>query len=81
MLNMKNKMGITNGQGISTSPDGTKYVGKFKDGERNGQGTLTFPDGTKGIGEFREGRPWNITHRDKNGNIIVKFVNGKEIKP
>jgi len=33
------------------------------------------------IGEFREGRPWNITHRDKNGNIIVKFVNGKEIKP
>jgi len=75
------KNGLLNGQGTETTPDGTKYVGKFKDGERNGQGTLTFPDGTKGIGEFREGRPWNITHRDKNGNIIVKFVNGKQIKP
>ena len=31
-------------------------------------------------GWTREGRPWNITHRDKNGNIIVKFVNGKQIK-
>ena len=73
--------GLPNGQGTLIFPDGDKYVGKFKDGERKGQGTLTFPDGTKGIGEFREGRPWNITHRDKNGNIIVKFVNGKQIKP
>jgi len=70
-----------NGQGMSTSLYGEKYVGEWMNGKPNGQGTLTFPDGTKGIGEFREGRPWNITHRDKNGNIIVKFVNGKQIKP
>ena len=73
--------GVPNGVGILTSPNGSKYIGEFKDGLPNGQGTDIFPDGSKGIGEFREGRPWNITHRDKNGNIIVKFVNGKEIKP
>ena len=62
-------------------PNGDKYVGEWKDGRPNGRGTDIFPDGSKGIGEFRDGRPWNITHRDKNGNIIVKFVNGKEIRP
>ena len=65
---------------FGTLPNGSKYVGEFKDGKPNGQGTDIFVDGSKGIGEFREGRPWNITHRDKNGNIIVKFVNGKQIK-
>ena len=75
------KDGEMSGQGTYTLTDGKKYVGEFKDGTPNGQGTDIFVDGSKGIGEFREGRPWNITHRDKNGNIIVKFVNGKEIKP
>ncbi len=73
--------GKFHGQGTRTFPDGRKYVGKFKDGEYHGQGTDTFPDGRKYIGEFREGRPWNITHYDKNGNIIVKFVNGVEKAP
>ena len=77
----KFKDGRKNGQGTTIYPDGSKYIGEFKDGLPNGQGTDIFPDGSKGIGEFREGRPWNITHRDKNGNIIVKFLNGKEIKP
>ena len=72
--------GKFHGQGTRTFPDGRKYVGELKDGEYHGQGTDTFPDGRKYIGEFREGRPWNITHRDKNGNIIVKFVKGKQIK-
>ena len=72
--------GKPHGQGTFTSPNGYKYEGEWKDGEQVGQGTEIFPDGSKGIGEFREGRPWNITHRDKNGNIIVKFVKGKQIK-
>ena len=75
------KDGRKNGQGTTIYPDGSKYIGEFKDGLPNGQGTDIFPDGSKGMGEFREGRPWNITHRDKNGKIIVKFVNGKEIRP
>ena len=74
------KDGKEHGQGTFTFPNGKKYVGEWKEGRPNGQGTDIFPDGSKGIGEFREGRPWNITHRDKNGNIIVKFVNGKQIK-
>ena len=68
--------GKFHGQGTRTFPNGRKYVGELKDGEYHGQGTDIFVDGSKGIGEFREGRPWNITHYDKNGNIIVKFVNG-----
>jgi len=72
---------VPNGQGTLISPDGKKYVGELKDGEYHGQGTYTFPDGRKYVGEFREGRPWNITHYDKNGNIIVKFVNGVEKTP
>ena len=75
----KFKDGKKNGQGTYTYPDGGKYVGRWKDDKRNGQGTFTYPDGTKGIGEFREDKPWNISHYDENGIIIVKFVNGKVI--
>jgi hypothetical protein len=34
------------------SPDGTKYVGEFRD---NGKDTSTYPDGAKDVGEFRNG--------------------------
>ncbi len=37
-----------------TFPDGTKYVGEFKDDMYNGQGTYTHPDGTKYVGEFKD---------------------------
>ena len=60
--------------------DGGKYEGKWKDGKQHGQGTFTFTDGRKWAGEFRGNKPWNITTYDKNGNTIVKFVNGKRIK-
>jgi len=56
-------------------------VGEFKDGKPNGQGILTFPDGEKYVGEWKDGEQWNGTEYDKDGNIIGKFVNGKEIKP
>ena len=38
-----------------TLPNGTKYVGEWKDGEQNGQGTSTFSDGRKYEGEFKYG--------------------------
>jgi len=69
-----------NGLGVMTYPDGGKYVGRWKDDKRNGQGTYTFPDGGKYVGEWKDGIPWNGTDYDKYGNIIGKFVNGKEIK-
>ena len=45
-----------NGQGTIITPDGEKYVGKFKDGKFNGQGTITSPDGEKYVGEFNDGK-------------------------
>ena len=60
--------------------EGEKYEGEFQDGYRHGQGTYTFSDGRKYIGEWKDGKLWNVTHFDKDGNVIGKFVNGKEIK-
>ena len=54
---------------------------EWKNGKHHGQGKYFFPDGRIGIGEFREGRPWNIREYDDKGNMIVMFVNGKEIRP
>ena len=70
-----------NGQGTITWSDGKNYVGEFKDGKYHGQGTYTWSDGRKYVGEFKNGEPWNGTYYDKNGNIQVKFVNGKDINP
>ena len=43
----------TNGQGTFTWEDGSKYVGKWKDGKFHGQGILKYADGRvkKGIWE------------------------------
>ena len=71
------KDGKRHGQGTYTFPDGKKYVGGWKDSKYHGQGTLTSSDGKYFIGEFKDSKPWNITGYDKNGNIIIKVVNGK----
>jgi len=34
--------GKPSGLGDITFPDGSKFVGEYKDGEKNGQGTFTF---------------------------------------
>ena len=34
---------------------GSKYEGKWKDGEKHGQGTLTSPGGDKYVGKFKNG--------------------------
>ena len=62
------KIGLPNGQGILTFPDGEKYVGEYKDGERNGQGTYTWNDGGKYVGEYKDGL--------KNGQGTYTFLNG-----
>ena len=38
-------------------PDGTLYVGEFRDGMPHGQGTLSYPDGRERVGEFQAGKP------------------------
>ncbi len=73
------KDGKEHGQGTFTFPDGRKYVGEFKDGILHGQGKFIFPDGRKYVGEFKDGKEWNGTGYNKNGEIVVRFVNGKMI--
>ena len=72
------KDGIPNGQGTSTFRDGGKYVGEFREGLLNGQGISTLFDGRKYVGQFKDGKRWNGIIFDKEGNIIGKWLNGKE---
>jgi len=71
--------GIFHGQGTVTLADGEKYVGKWKKGEKHGQGIYSFLDESKYVGEFLGNEPWNVTFYDKDGNIIWKMVNGKQV--
>ena len=36
--------GKPSGLGVITFPDGSKFVGEYKDGEKNGQGNMTYHD-------------------------------------
>ena len=74
------KNGKPNGLGYLIYPDGGKYVGEWKDGKKNGQGTFTISDGTNYVGEWKDDETWNGTLYNPDGNIIVKYVNGEEIK-
>jgi hypothetical protein len=54
--------------GAYTNPNGSKYVGEFKDGKYNGQGTFTINTGGKYVGEFRNGLiDGQGTFTDSNG--------------
>jgi len=46
-----------------------------------GQGTITSPDGDKYVGEWKDNNFWNGGMYNKKGKRIVKYVNGKRIKP
>ena len=74
------KDGEKHGQGTDTYHHGFKYVGEWKDNKKHGQGTYTLTDGNRFEGEWKDGKRWNLTIFDKYGNIIGKWVNGKEIK-
>lgn len=71
------KNGIQDGQGTLSYPDGRKYVGEFKNGIQNGLGIQTFSNGWNGIGEWIDVEPWNIEVFDKNGELKMKWENGK----
>ena len=68
-----------------TYPDGSEYVGEFKDDglfydwKRHGQGTMIWSNEDEYVGEWKDGKRWNGTEYDKYGNIIVKIVNGEYI--
>ena len=55
----------------------SKYEGEIKNGLPNGQGKGTYYTGTKFVGDFKDNVFWDGTFYDKDGKIIVKYVNGK----
>ena len=74
------KDGKPNGLGSLTYPDGSKYVGEWKDDKYHGQGTWFGKGEWKGqkyVGEYKDGKEWNGTEYDKDGNIIYRWVEGK----
>ena len=77
--------GVPHGSGTyHATSDGATFVGISKNGKRH-EGIFTYNDGDKYIGDWKtneEGNHtfWNGTRYDKDGNIIKKYVNGKEIK-
>ena len=65
--------------GTYTLPNGSKYVGEFRDGKRNGQGTFTIPNGEKYVGEFRDGKQngqGTYTYPD-GAKYVGEFRDGK----
>ena len=53
---------------------------EFKEGNYHGQGTYTNSDGRKFEGEWKDHEEWNGNEYNKDGKIISKYVDGKEIK-
>jgi len=63
---------LRQGHGNYTLPDGTRYVGNFKDGNFNGQGTKTWPSGNKYVGEWKDDkRDGTGTYTWPSGNKYV----------
>ena len=71
-------LGKPNGFGIYENSKGNRYEGEWRGGRWHGQGIYSYPDERKVVGEFRGGKDWNTKEYDKDGNIIGKWVNGKQ---
>ena len=65
--------------GTTTSANGNKYVGEFKDGKLNGQGTVTSDKGDIYVGEWKDGKlNGQGTYTFASGNKYVgEFKDGK----
>ena len=61
---------IFEGQGTHTYPDGSNYVGEYKDGKIDGQGTFTWSNGNKYVGEWKDGK--------RNGQGTYTFSDGRK---
>ena len=64
-----NKTYCPEGRGVFRYPDGSKYVGDFKDGQPDGMGQCYYANGDEYKGYFRNHAP--------NGEGIYTYVNGK----
>ena len=73
------KDGKRNGQGTSTSTNGFKYVGEWKDGGW-WDGTYIHSNGIKEVGEFSHQLLWNGKKYDKDGKLIETYSFGEKMK-
>jgi hypothetical protein len=72
-----------NGQGTETTPEGYKYIGKWKNGKKeDSYAQLFYPDGTKYYGGFKEGeRHGSGTVTNPEGHQRSgRWENGKMVK-
>ena len=71
------------GKGKIYWPDGTQYVGEFRQGKWfHGQGTFTLGKDKKNpgntiVGEWRDGKPWNAINYNADKTIRGSYTNGK----
>jgi hypothetical protein len=49
-------LGIYDGEGTLTFPDGDRYAGQFSAGSPDGKGTRIYPNKNKYVGDFRNGK-------------------------
>ena len=68
-----------NGKGTKTFPDGTKYVGEFKNGLREGQGTYTYSDGGNYTGEWKDNKRHGKERKPLRTALYTR-VNGRLIR-
>ena len=57
--------------------DNGKYDGEFKNGKPNGIGKLHIYFYGFFIGEFKNGKYWKGIQTNEEGDILVKYRNGK----
>lgn len=67
-LSEKETICKNDGYAESTSKDGTKYAGGWKNGEKHGYGEEEYPDGSKFLGNF--------SNNQKNGFGIQIYADG-----
>jgi clan AA aspartic protease (TIGR02281 family) len=65
-----NVVWLTNCKGTLSGPDGSQYVGEFKDNKKNGRGIQTWPNKSQYVGEFRDDK--------QNGQGAYTWVDGSE---
>jgi hypothetical protein len=51
-----NDIGQIHGKGVYTYPDGSKYIGEWKNGKMYGNGVYTYPDGSEYVGEMKDNK-------------------------
>ena len=75
----RNTFDKPNGLGIMIYPNGSKYLGEWKNGGMDGKGTLTFPSGYKYVGKYKDGKKWNVTKYDKKGKFVGDWKDGEHL--